>query len=105
MGPEEEMKLNEVFFRRREEEIQKIKYEDMKAGRVKVQRGTQRTTSNPLLSHSYLHKHCNTSHRELITSNVHFPFREPQGLLFPPLADKLPASVQFPHLLQYQKQI
>lgn len=46
---------------------------DMIAGRVKVQRGTQLTTPNPLLSHSYLHKHCNTSHTELITSNIYFP--------------------------------
>lgn len=104
MGPEEVMRLYEVVFRRREEEIQKMKCEDMKVGRVKVQRGTQRTTSNPLLSHSYLHKHCNTSHRELITSNIHFPFRESQGLLFPPLTDTLPASTQL-LLLLHQKQI
>lgn len=44
---------------------------DMTSGRVKVQRGTQLTTPNPLLSHSYLHKHCNTSHTELITSNIY----------------------------------
>lgn len=74
---------------------------DMKAGRIKVQRGTQRTTSNPLLSHSYLHKHCNTSHRELITSNIHHPFRESQGLLFPPLTHTLRAPVQL--LLLYFK--
>lgn len=67
---------------------------DMTAGRVKVQRGTQLTTPNPLLSHSYLHKHCNTSHTELITSNIYVPFRGSQCLLFPPLADTLAASVQ-----------
>lgn len=75
---------------------------DMTAGRVKVQKETQLTTPNPLLSHSYLHEHCNTSHTELTTSNIYVPFRGSHRILFPPLADTLPASASPPPPRQKQ---